>query len=69
VQVNIGYIVQADDMFSQNLNELALTSSHLIQTCQSFFLICRSCFWCSSCIYGTYNVPNKCPMCNDCNTI
>jgi hypothetical protein len=52
-------------MGSQDLNELA--QYHPLHAYQPLFLICRSCFWSASCIYGPYKMPNKCPVCNDCN--
>lgn len=35
---------------------------------QPYFLICKSCFWCASCVYNHYKI-NKCPICNDNTTI
>jgi hypothetical protein len=56
---------ETGDMICQNQNELV---QNPLDAYQPFFLICRICFWCASCIYGSYNMPNKCPVCNDRNT-
>jgi hypothetical protein len=58
---------ETGDMICQNLNELA--QNHPLHAYQPFFLICRLCFWCASCIYGSSKIPNKCPVCNDSNII
>lgn len=31
---------------------------------QPYFLICKSCFWCASCMFSAYKI-RKCPLCND----
>lgn len=35
---------------------------------QPYFLICKSCFWCASCVYDPYRLI-KCPICNENTTI
>ena len=35
---------------------------------QPYFLICKSCFWCASCVYDPYRMI-KCPTCNESTTI
>ncbi len=36
--------------------------------CQPYFIICKSCFWCASCVYDPHRI-KKCPTCDDDTTI
>ena len=33
------------------------------------FLICRQCFWCASYIYDLHKMLDRCPLCDENNTI
>ena len=53
------------------MNKSELHNSEIVPGSKAFhprFLICKSCFWCASCVYDPYEI-NKCPICNENATI
>ncbi len=46
-------------------NKIALNT---LPPFQPYFLICKSCYWCATCVSSTYKI-EKCPSCNESATI
>ncbi len=40
-------------------------SNFILQRRQVNFLVCQSCFWCASYLYGCYKVAESCPLCGN----
>jgi hypothetical protein len=44
-----------------------MEGSLILHPGQTNFLICQSCFWCASYLYGSCKVPERCPTCGNSN--
>jgi hypothetical protein len=69
MRCNPNYDSKNDNLFlaSNQNNLIEGTQNFILPPRQTNILICQSCFWCASYLYGSCKVPERCPTCGNSN--